>query len=1417
MLRSIIACSALVLLLSDAASAQVATVDFDNPTPQGASSDLLQGEFQGIDFGTTQWRWESAFDVNPTNHIYFDSATGDSRTLSFSTAPVLLQSVTAFAASATQLTLSDDTGQTLSVAITPGAQQLVVTDWSNPSTVVTVRSSGGWVLGIDDITYGAAQDATLPTVSVVAPVDGATLNGSVLVSAMANDDTAVAGVWFQIDGRNLGAEDTDPPFEVTWDTVTVPNGQYLLSARVRDAAGNQNASETVSVSTINQDTGIDFGLRFFGNGQSDIDRVKIAVDDPANSLPGPPIDVGAENFTLEFWLRAVATDNTAPAIACGANSNWLSGNVLFARDRNGQGRSFGVSLAGGMIAFGVTGAPQDSWTLCGTTNLLDDRWHHIAVQRRAADGRLWIYLDGQAEATSDGPDGDVSYPDSAQPSASCGASGNQPCTLSEPFLVVGTEPHDRNPGTNSFNGWIDEIRVSNMLRYSSPFARPTQPSVADASTVALFSLNEGSGDVIADQATLANGPSNGTRNVGGQPPGPAWVSDSPFGPQLRIDMPADAEIVTGTTIAISYTLGGNIREVDHVHFALDDGPERPDYDADGSYEIENVAAGDHTINGYLVRSNHTHVTSFVDDSIAFTSQPDSSDLIPPIVDVTSPDELATVSNTITVVAQATDNVEVGIVEFFLDGELLQVGDPSAPYSLSWNTTTVPDGNYSLTAVARDTAGNSTTSQPVTVQVQNAAPSEDPSLVGAWSDPFPLPIVAINAILFHTGDVLIWDGFEEGSNAWVYEWSTQLLTPVQNVSNQFCSGLVTLEDGSALVVGGHDGTAFVGTTTANVFDPTTQTWIPRSTMSYRRWYPTATTLADGRVLAVSGTSTCQDRTACISRIPEIFDPASNTWTELTASSLLMPMYPFMFQLPDGRIGYAGSDEADTETRVLDLTTGNWTTLDANRVPGGSAAMYSPGVVIKSGAAGDVDLPPSPAVSSAFVFDFNEATPSWRPVGSMAFPRTYHTLTMLPDGNVAVTGGLQTSDEGDDTQTVYPAEIWDVQTETWSTMAPMQRSRSYHSTGLLLPDGRVLVTGSGRAGSPALPNELSAEIFSPPYLFRGPRPVVSAAPATLDVGETFVVSTPDTADIVQVTLLRPGAVTHGFDQNQRFIPLNFQASGSQSQVTAPTSLNTAPPGYYMLFLVNTEGVPSVAEFVRIAPQSSAMAPVLSALTPNSVTAGDPDFTLTVDGSEIQANSLVRWNGTERPTTFVSPNRLTADIVASDIVTAGTASVTVTTPAPGGGLSNSLDFTIAAPAGGPLTVDFDNPSPPGSPFGLLNGDFAGIDFGQGQWRWENAYGPNATNHIFFASESGTTRTIQFSSGPRVLESLNVFAIEPGTLTLSDDQGQTLTQALTPGALQTIATAWSLSATTVTFDFTASWNLGVDDIRHGAGGSGP
>ncbi len=1603
MLRGSLACCLLGLLLTDA-NAQVSTVDFDNPAPPGASFDLLQGEFQGIDFGVGQWRWEGAFNVNPTNHIFFNSGTGQSRTFAFVDDPAVLVSITVFATQTTQLTLTDDTGQTLSVSVTPGAQQVVTTNWTNAATFVTVDSSTGWNLGVDDIVFNnAVPDTTLPTVTLVAPVDGATVSGDVLVAALANDDNAVAGVWFQIDGLNLGAEDTAFPFERVWDTITVPNGQYLLSARVRDEAGNQNASDTITVNVVNQGTGIDRGLRFFGNGANDIDRVKIPIDDPATATPGPPADVGAEDFTIDFWIRARAADNTAAALTCGANQNWINGNVLLARDRNSQGRSFGASIAGGVLAFGVDGDATGAFTLCGTTNVLDDQWHHVALQRRLADGRLWIYLDGQLEAEADGPDGDISYPDAATPSNNCGPTDDQPCTLSEPFLVVGAEPHDQNPGADAFNGWVDQTRMSNVLRFTGPFTPPAQPVITDGNTVALYDFNEATGDVINDSSGAAGGPSDGARNVGGTPAGPARVSDSPYGPQLQIVSPTDGETVTGTSIDVTYTLGGSLLEVDHVHFALDDGPERPDYDADGNYTVPNVAPGTHTISAFVVRSNHTHVTSFVDASVTFTNLPDPSDPVPPTVAITAPANLANVSGTISITADATDNIGIGIVEFYVGGSLLQVGDAVPPYELNWNTTTVQDGAYVLTAIARDIAGNSTTSAAVTVTVQNDAPSTDPADVGQWAAPIPLPIVAMNNILFHTGDVLMWDGFEEGANAWVFEWQTQQLTAVPNVSNQFCSGLVTLEDGRALVVGGHDGSAFVGTTTANIFDPLTRTWIPQTPMANRRWYPTATTLADGRVLAVSGTSVCQNRFACVSRTPEVFDPATNTWTELTDASLLMPLYPFMFQLPDGRVAYAGSDEADTETLVLDVDTSTWTTIDPNPVTGGSAAMYRPGVVIKSGTPADVDLPPSPTVNDAYVIDFNQPSPTWRQVGSMAFPRGYHTLTMLPDGNVIVTGGLQTTDEGDDSQAVYAAEIWDTQTETWSTMAGMERSRSYHSTGLLLPDGRVLVTGSGRAGSPNVPNEFSAEIFSPPYLFRGARPTIAAAPPAISIGESFIVNTPDAADVAQVTLLRPGAVTHAFDQNQRFIPLNFQVVGNDLQIDAPANFNQAPPGYYMLFLINTAGVPSMAEFVQLPLQALPPAPTINTLTPNSAPAGDPGFTLRLDGTNFAAGSIVRWNGADRTTTFVSGTQLDATIPAADIATAGTAAVTVFNPAPGGGVSNTLTFTITA-AGNPLpatsglapatatagdagfpltvngtnfiagsvvrwngtdrattfvsaneltatittadvatagtaavtvfnpapgggtsnpqtftinapgnplpattgiapqlatagdpglnltvtgtdflansvvrwngadrattfvsgteltaaitaadlatagaasvtvfnpapgggtsnpqvltieaggggtevTVTFDDPVPPGAPFSLLNGIFEGIDFGANAWRWDTAFGPNPTNHIFFHSGAGTSRTFQFNPAPATLQSLRVFSGTTGTLTLSDDQGQNISQAVTPGSLQTVTTGWTVPSTTVIVNFTASWALGLDDIVYVADGGG-
>ncbi len=286
-------------------------------------------------------------------------------------------------------------------------------------------------------------------------------------------------------------------------------------------------------------------LRFHGNGSGDIDRVKIPIDDPANSDPGPPADVGAGDFTIEFWMKASAADNTAAAVTCGANVAWINGNILVDRDRFGLDRKFGVSIAGGRIVFGVSGDATGDLTVCGGRDVLDGVWHHVAVSRERATGKMWLHVDGLLDAQGDGPGGDVSYPDGAAPAAS-----------NDPFLVLGAEKHDAGAAFPSYDGYLDEIRISTSLIYAGSFTRPRSPFTPDAGTAALYHLDEGSGDLIANSSGAAGGPSDGQRQFGGSPAGPVWALSevAPLGGAPAITLTA---VTTAVSSPVQVTHAGD--------------------------------------------------------------------------------------------------------------------------------------------------------------------------------------------------------------------------------------------------------------------------------------------------------------------------------------------------------------------------------------------------------------------------------------------------------------------------------------------------------------------------------------------------------------------------------------------------------------------------------------------------------------------------------------------------------------------------------------------------------------------------------------------------------------------------------------------------------------------------------------------
>jgi hypothetical protein len=697
--------------------------------------------------------------------------------------------------------------------------------------------------------------------------------------------------------------------------------------------------------------------------------------------------------------------------------------------------------------------------------------------------------------------------------------------------------------------------------------------------------------------------------------------DPPSGPKLIFITPSAGQSISGTSVAVGYTTTGDLASIaaDHAHFVLDNNPEVMDKPMDGIYQFNNVPAGGHMLRGFLVRADHTYISGTDAVPVNFTTTvPDTN---PPSVSVTAPASGATVSGTTTATATATDNVGVAAVQFLIDGSNLGAEDTSPPYSITWNTAIYANGAHTLTARARDGSGNTAISPPVGVTISNL---NDPGTIGQWSPPVNWPVVAVNMVLLRTGKVLAYEGrpgITGGARDGIV-WdpaATTFVTIPEPQTDLFCSAHSALADGRILVTGGH-GTTTVGTADVNIFDPVAQTWNSAPAMAFRRWYPTNTTLPDGRVLVTSG---ADQNILDYIPIPEVYNPVTNSWTRLNGANLTIPTYPHIYVLPTGKVGYTGNTEFPSEARMLDVAAQVWTMTDPAVVDGGSTVMWEPGRVMKCGSAADSGTSGN-STNTTFVIDMNEAAPRWQQTASMAFPRTHHNATLLPDGNVVVTSGTRVKNGYDAAQAVLEAEMWSPVTKTWTTLAAGTVRRMYHSTALLLPDGRVLVAGSGRDSG--MVDQRNYEIYSPPYLFQGARPAIASTPDLVQYGSAFFVGTPDGAGVTSVVLMRPGAVTHMFDMEQRRVPLLFQQAQGGLMVQAPANSNVAPPGYYMLFLLKS-GVPSVAKFIRFpAPYEDTQPPT----APGFLSATGNIGTVTLSWMEASDNTAIARYNIHRSTT-------------------------------------------------------------------------------------------------------------------------------------------------------------------------------------------
>jgi hypothetical protein len=562
--------------------------------------------------------------------------------------------------------------------------------------------------------------------------------------------------------------------------------------------------------------------------------------------------------------------------------------------------------------------------------------------------------------------------------------------------------------------------------------------------------------------------------------------------------------------------------------------------------------------------------------------------------------------------------------------LVQAAALGAPGVVRAHDINTPAGHQAEDAVVHDAASEALLDNGTRIrsawasQATAAAVATDPGQAGQWGPVAAWPVVGIHVALLPNGKVLAWDSVGDAATetfpvhnftrATVYDPITGTHTPatVDTGYNIFCAGFAHLFDGSLFIAGGNKNAQLEGIPQTHLFNPVTNGWSLGPTMAAGRWYPSVTPLTNGEMLITEGGPDT----------PEV-RKTDGTLRALNTASLNLPLYPWLDVAPDGRVFYSGPDQT---LRTLDPAGGgSWQSFgqrDGINRGYGSHAVYDIGKTLVAGGGS--------SSNTALVIDTNGATPQVAPTSPMAFGRRQHNLTLLADGSVLATGGNSTGASLIDMNGgVYNAERWDPATGQWTTLAAQAVTRQYHSTALLLPDGRVLSSGGGICGTCDQVGYLAknAEVFTPPYLFKkdgsgqlAPRPVITGAPGTVSHGTAFQITTPEAASIRKVGLIRLGSQTHSVEMEQRYVPLSFTAGNGTLTASVPANMHTAVPGVYMLFIVDSAGVPSVASMVAL----DSAAPPPPPPPPNQ----SPSVSLTSNG-----------------TSFTSPAKISLTAAAAD----------------------------------------------------------------------------------------------------------------------------------------------------------------------------